>query len=324
MIESISKMLLSYEAGLLPKIIKKYYYWACNTAKKKIGELSIENAVVKLDFRSLNIVADSNFCNLYINLRDEGLSADLYRWGIREPLNTYTLFNFIKEEKIDSVLDIGSNIGYFPLVELAAGAKEVVCIEPVPETFLFLKRNINRFKNSRAFNFAIGDETGKIRMYIPNKLNLATCRSESFQFIQSEVAIIEVDCLSLEDSIQFCGLKNKSVLIRMDVEGFEENILKSIPKEVYGISLELHEHILGYEKSCALINRLYNRGYKIEICVRELMGYIPVIKLLGIKRALQFYERITKETRIIYEPSMELIKQLLKMQCNPYLYFTKK
>ncbi len=246
---------------------------------------------------------------------------------MREPLNTYTLFKFITEKKgnIDAVLDVGSNIGYFPLIELSAGAKEVICIEPIPETYLFLKRNLSRFKNSRTFNVAIADESGKIKMYVPRKLNLATCQQEALPYFGSpEIAIVTVNGFSLNDFIQLCGLKNKNVLIRMDVEGFEEKILKSIPDEVYGVSLEFHNHILGWEKSLALIDRLYNRGYRVEIIVGELMGYTPLIKLLGVKRVLHFYKRITGESRIIYEPGYRLVKQFLKKMHAPYLYFTKQ
>jgi FkbM family methyltransferase len=328
MLDNLNKLLWNYERGLVSRLGKKYYYWACEIAKNRIRKLQIENVKIKLDFNSLNILTNLNDRSLYINPYDEGISADLYAWGIREPLNTYTLFKFITEKRrnIDAILDIGSNIGYFPLIELASGAKEVIAVEPVPETYTFLKRNLNRFKNSTTLNAAIADKTGKIKMYIPPQLNLATVKQEAVSFFtkHSRIKVIEVNSFSLEDIIRSYDLKDKNVLIRMDVEGFEETILKSIPDEIYSISFELHDHILGYERTLALINELHKIGYRIEIVVKDLMGYIPAIKLLGIKRALHLYEKTTNDTRILYEPNLELIKKLIKRGNGPHIFTTKQ
>ena len=91
---------------------------------KKLCELSTEEAKVELDFKWLHILAETRDYTLYLNPNDERLSVDLYAWKFREQINTYMLSKFISEEKenIDTVLDIGSNIGYFPLMELASGA----------------------------------------------------------------------------------------------------------------------------------------------------------------------------------------------------------
>ncbi|NVM31839.1 MAG: FkbM family methyltransferase, partial [Candidatus Helarchaeota archaeon] len=209
--DNLNKLLWNYERGLASRLGKKYYYWACEIAKNRIRKLPIKDAKIELDFNSLNIVTNLNDRSLYINPYDEGISADLYAWGIREPLNTYTLFKFITEKRrnIDAILDIGSNIGYFPLIELASGAKEVIGVEPVPETYTFLKRNLDRFKNSITLNVAIADKAGKIKMYIPPQLNYATAQREAVSFFtkHSRIKVIEVNSFSLEDIIRSYNLK---------------------------------------------------------------------------------------------------------------------
>ena len=124
-----------------------FYKWKIEKAKEKLSRLPAEKAAVELDFKSLDMVSKVNEHTLFLNPMDEGLSAQLYSWRFREPLNTHFLSKFIvdEEQNIDAVIDIGSNIGYFPLVEIVSGAPQVIAIEPVPETYLFLKKNLERF-----------------------------------------------------------------------------------------------------------------------------------------------------------------------------------
>ena len=103
---------------------------------KKLGALKIKK---KLDLKAIGV--SHNKREILLNPNDEGLSAQLLAYGFREPINSYLLSQFIKKENFDVVIDVGSNIGYFPIVELESGAKKVIVIEPVPETFGFLHKN---------------------------------------------------------------------------------------------------------------------------------------------------------------------------------------
>jgi len=300
-------------------MLKMYYDRKKEIAQKKLRALPKETAKVKLDFKSLNIAPKIDNPFLYLNPNDEGISVDLYAWGFREPINTHMLFRFISEEKrnIDAVIDIGSNLGYFPTIELASGARQVIAIEPVPETYAFLKENINRFKNSKALNVAISDKKENLKMYIPTKLNLATVLAKAVS-MNIEIGkvpikeIVNVQALSLENIVKSEGLTNANVLIRMDIEGFEREVLKNIPKEVYGLSFELHAHILGYEATLTLLKKLHNFGYKIRTVVRETQGLYPIIKWLGLRKALQLYQKVAKKTRILNKLDPDLLRDMIR------------
>ena len=118
----------------IPMMLKMYYDRKREIAQKKLRALPKETAKVELDFKSLNIAPKIDNSFLYLNPNDEGISVDLYAWGFREPINTFMLFKFMLTEKkdLDGVIDIGSNLGYFPLIELASGVRQVIAIEPVP------------------------------------------------------------------------------------------------------------------------------------------------------------------------------------------------
>ncbi len=311
-------------------LLKNYYKWKIIGAKRQLSGLSEEKSKIMLDLESLGIDSKVD-CTLYVNPKDEGLSVDIFAWRFREPINTYTLSRFISEQKqsIDAVVDIGSNIGYFPLVELASGAQRVVAIEPVPETFAFLKKNLTRFSNSKTLNVAVSHRKGTLKMYVPTKLNLATVLTGAAltNVKNRETSIkevIEVPSLSLRDIIEMGDLKRANILVRMDVEGFEKNIIENLPKEVFALSFELHSYILGYESAFAVIERLYKLGYRIQTVVRESGGLSPIVKLFGIEKTLHFYAQATNKKRIIHNPGMTIIKDIIKQQKEcPHIFAVK-
>lgn len=298
-------------------------------AKEELSKLPSEKAVIELDFKSLDVVPKVEEPTLYLNPMDEGLSAQLYAWRLREPINTHFLCEFIAHEELnmDAIIDIGGNIGYFPLVEIVSGAPQVIAIEPVPETYSFLKKNMERFDNVRTLNVAVSDKKEKVKMYVPSQRNLATIFGDIDYLKMAKATIketIEVQALPLEHIVKSENLSGKRALIRMDIEGYEKNITNKLPEEIYALSFELHAPILGYKSTIELIENLTKSGYKIQMMIRELDGIGPLVKLLGVKKALRVYERII-ETRVFHKPSMNLIKEVIKKQKeNPHILAVKK
>lgn len=309
----------------ISSLLAGFYKRKIEKAKEKLSRLPVEKAAVELDFKSLDIASKVNEHMLYLNPMDEGLSAQLYAWRLREPLNTHFLSKFISNEKenIDAVIDIGSNIGYFPLVEIVSGAPKVIAIEPVPETYIFLKKNLERFENTRMLNIAVSNKKEIVKMHVPTKMNLATILVNTTYLKMAEASIkeiVDVQALPLEDVLENENLMGMNLLIRMDIEGFEKNVLNKLPEEVYGLSFELHSYILGYYSATALIEKLRKLGYKIQLMVRELGKLAPIIKFLGVRRALRLYESLV-ETRVFYEPSIRVIKNTIKEQReNPHIF----
>ncbi len=160
-------------------------------------------------------------------------------------------------------------------------------------------------------------------MYVPKKRNLATILVNKAYLKMAETAIneiMDVPSLSLENVLETENLRGTNVLIRMDIEGFEKNIVGKLPDDVYGLSFELHSYILGYHSATALIEKLRERGYEIQMMIRELDGLAPTIRLLGLKKALRLYESLV-ETRVFHNPSMHLIKNTIKKQReNPHIF----
>lgn len=314
---------------MISKIVQKCYEQKIEKAKAELSKLSTADVAVKIDFKALGITSLAKEHKLYLNPRDEGLSAQLYAWKIREPLNTYFLHKFIMDNKrnIDVVIDIGSNIGYFPLLEVVSGAKRVLAIEPVRESYTFLEKNMRRFHNVKLLEAAVSNRDGTIRMYVPKKLNLASAVID-WSYLKTAKTkidkIINVKAYSIKSILERENLMDSNVLIRMDIEGFEKTIISQLTREIYGISLELHSYILGYSGGVALIKRLEKLGYKVKLMTRELDGLVPVIRLLGFKIPVKLYESLI-EKRIYFEPTLSMIKFIIKQQKeNPHLFVVRK
>lgn len=315
--------------NLVSKIVQKCYEQKIEKAKAELSKLSTTDVAVEIDFKALGITSLAKEHRLYLNPKDEGLSAQLYAWKLREPLNTYFLHKFIKDNKreIDIVIDIGSNIGYFPLLEVVSGAKRVLAIEPVHESYTFLEKNMRRFHNVKLLEAAVSDKDGIIRMYVPKKLNLA---SAVINWSYLKVAKTRIDkvinarAYSIKSILERENLTNSNALIRMDIEGFEKTIIDQLTREIYGISLELHSYILGYDGSVALIKKLEKLGYKVKLMTRELDGLVPLIRLLGFKIPVKLYEGLIGK-RVYYEPSLDKIKFIIKQQKeNPHLFIVRR
>jgi len=100
---------------------------------------------------------------IYVDPFDNGLSKDLLNYRIRKPLHVLMLYKIIAALKPELVADIGSNIGYFPLIELNAGAKRILCFEPNPIAYKYLKLNLNHFSNRvELFSKAISVNGGQL------------------------------------------------------------------------------------------------------------------------------------------------------------------
>ena len=97
---------------------------------------------------------------------DRGISRELKIFKVHEPLTTKTLIKeLIRLKKLSrkvTVLDIGSNIGYYTILEARILGENgtVICIEPVRRNFQALLKNIelNNVDNTETINVALSDK----------------------------------------------------------------------------------------------------------------------------------------------------------------------
>lgn len=270
---------------------------------------------IKLQLKKIGLPEQS----FYLNPKDEGLSNQLLKYGIREPINSYFLVKEIKSRK-PHMLDVGGNIGYFPIIEALSNVKSVSVYEPVTENFEYLVKNLAPFNNVKCYNKGIGEKNITTKIYITNRRNNA-CVEPCDEYMEENKITIkqteEIQLVTLADACQ--AIDDTNVLCRMDVEGYEKKILTNIPEKIRGLSFEFHTKIIGEIQSIELINKLENEGFRITLMTRELEGMMRLFKTFGFT-IFKIYNQF-KEKRIYHYPrKKEIIKIIKLMRENPHIF----
>ncbi len=145
--------------------------------------------------------------------------------------------DFLKKhiKKEDTIYIIGTHVGTL-LVPLAGHCKEIIGYEANPDTFWFLKKNIllNDLKNTRVFNFGVGDRKRKIT-FLKSKINTGGSKIKpvinniKYKFDNPEE--VEIDMISLDEHIASEHIPDPSGIL-VDIEGAEFIALQGMPESL--------------------------------------------------------------------------------------------
>lgn len=157
-----------------------------------------------------------------------------------------------------NVIDIGAHIGSFSFKMLSLhGAKKVVSIEPNPDNYNLLIKNLEEFINQDkviALNKGIGPPNSKIN--IPNELGTNT--GGSFYSVSEH----GIETISLDDLIDLVD-DGSPILLKLDCEGCEYEALSSCSKlsKINCIVGEFHITPTHNVDNIKEILKDYNFGY---------------------------------------------------------------
>lgn len=163
---------------------------------------------------------------------DLDLSPHVCLWyvGAAENSTVELMKRFLK--KGDTFIDIGANIGYISALAAGLVGKEgqVHCFEPVPKYYAMLRRFAENNKDYKICTneCALGDRNGDAAMDVTEGLGMSTL----VQGLRRKDLIeqtIEIKVERLDDYIFENRLENIS-MIKLDVEGYELNVLKGLSK----------------------------------------------------------------------------------------------
>ncbi len=205
---------------------------------------------------------------MILDLNDFGISRELVLYGVHEKNSTEEVKRTITPGM--SILEVGANIGYYSLIEtkLAGPTGKLYAIEPSPYNFECLKKNLelNGIKNAYLHQAAFGEKRTKQKFYVYDKSNLSSFIKRDDLLMQSQE--VEVEMITLDDF-----LNGKQVdFIRMDVEGYEKEILKGAEKALSSDNkpkyffIEVHSELLHKKDSSAreILEFLEKYGYDIK------------------------------------------------------------
>ena len=142
----------------------------------------------------------------------------------------------VRNIKFKTILDIGAWCGTWSLA-MQKYAENIFCYEPNKTHFACLEKNLAPFSNVSLYNCAIGNEEGFVKL----TEETATQNTRVIQE-KGDTKICTIDSLNL-DNID---------LIKIDVEGFEMEVLKGATetiKNVQYIMIELNNNTKRYGSS---------------------------------------------------------------------------
>ena len=165
----------------------------------------------------------------------------------RIPGEMEQLANFLAIHKIDTVLDIGANIGQFGSLLRGAGySNRILSFEPVSDAYSsLLQASKSDAKWTVAPRCAVGAKAGKTSINISQNsqssslLPILKTHTDS-EIRSSYVGTETVDVIALDE----CELINPAerIYIKIDTQGFEQHVLdgaKNLLKTARGLQLEM-------------------------------------------------------------------------------------
>lgn len=250
-------------------MISCYFLKSTHLEKRRQNKIRFQEIVKD----KKEIISDVNYSEsikskILLPTEDNGLTRDIVLNKIREPAETSLFIKVMKPNM--NVIDIGSNLGYYLLLESKLTKGKIYGIEPNPKSFSYLKRNVelNNLNNTELFNMGISNKKDNLKFYISKRWNWSRFKI----FPEHESDIIKTEDIEVNSLDNLFGDK-KIGLVRMDVEGYEMNIIKGMNQLVKNnpnliIFMEYHSEFFNNSERREFVDWLNNNNFKIKYIVK--------------------------------------------------------
>ena len=157
-----------------------------------------------------------------------GATGNIYV-GLMEYEDMSFLLHYLKEDNL--FFDIGANVGVYTVLASQVKKANSVAIEPIPLTYERLIDNIqiNRLNNVITKNIGLSFEKSKLYFtYDRDAMNSVALSSDEKK--------IEVEVDTLDNLSELYGYPQ---IIKIDVEGYETNVIKGAKKTLENDTLDI-------------------------------------------------------------------------------------
>ena len=141
------------------------------------------------------------------------------------------VLKLLQKRNLDLIIDVGSNKGQFTFVSKIYFPKVTIySFEALRSEFKKYKNLISSFKNIKAYNYALGNINKKTRMNIASSpdssslLEINDIQSQEFGTYETNL-FEEIEVRRLDEWLDQIKSFN-SILLKIDVQGFELEVLK--------------------------------------------------------------------------------------------------
>ena len=212
--------------------LKFFYYQSFNLFKNYPAKPKI----VGLELTKKTLMGEKG--ELIFLPNDIYLTWSLMKYGeIKYPISQIIKKNLKKNKKY-TFIDIGANTGLLSR-EININNKNVekiICVEPVKKTFECLEKNTSGFRKKLLFNFGLGEKDSTKKIFIDNSNHGNASLSKDMMEL-SKHHNYDTEKIKIKSVSNFFRkikneIKGKNLIIKIDVQSYDELIFSLIPEQV--------------------------------------------------------------------------------------------
>lgn len=146
--------------------------------------------------------------------------------------------------QIKNIIDVGANVGQFGIDIRRYGFDgQIISYEPVQETFKTLSRTAQKYQPWKVFQLGLGaDESEKTINVSGNAglsssiLKMGTMHLNNFPD-SATISSEKITITTIDQQLKFLGIPPQEVMLKLDVQGYESEVLKGASKSLPKIPL---------------------------------------------------------------------------------------
>lgn len=257
-------------------ILKRIYIWLFKTKLPLLSKL-----VYMAEFCFVILTNKRNIIYLGNKFRYDNkivpFSLMYYPFEIQE-----TILDYVGDD-VESVLDIGGNVGQFSITLNYYKNLKIDVLEPNKEIFELLKINTTKFENIKIYNKGVG-KPQKTKLYFSEGRSATGSLEKANASNDKKDKIVETE-IELISNIQSLTGTESYDLIKIDVEGCEYDVLENIkilkPKYLLiEISTDSREHSRATSELYKLITNKFGRFEILysDAVNNKIAGYNQLLK----------------------------------------------
>lgn len=173
---------------------------------------------------------------------------------------------------LGTVIDVGANVGQFALAAHRSFPEAAIfSFEPAPDARKLLIRNLQGIPFATVFPFALGSAEGKIEFHVSKYSHVSSVldiapSNYNPNYRGNALSTITVDVTTLDRIVELMDL-SEPILLKLDVQGFEAEVLKGatrVLKRVEWVVIEssFEELYVGQPLHSAINALLTSLGYE--------------------------------------------------------------
>ncbi|WP_228853134.1 FkbM family methyltransferase [Aegicerativicinus sediminis] len=176
---------------------------------------------------------------------------------------------------INLVLDVGSNVGQYARQLRQIGYKGTIhSFEPQSKVFKILAKNSKSDSRWQCHNFGFGDKKQEMQINISENSYSSSILELTDSHLSTEskskfVALEGIEVKKLDDFLPEISGKNNNVFLKLDVQGYEDRVLKGSSKsldKIIGIQIEMSlvPMYSGEVLFIEMTEKLQSLGFKLQ------------------------------------------------------------